>query len=911
MIFCAIFGVITTVNSAAASWQDSQGGYLAQKLNPLRFTNRARCAADSKVAADSVFLLVNNFDLGKGVYRLGKLTGQETSSFTKSGIAYYRSSIVEMIKLIHHRIITRRLPLLSANVESSSLHIPRKYKSIIKNCPENGYCPELDDYVSQVWNRRTKNISVIDNFDLDDNFVESRVFERGGFSSDLNCYRLKKMGPLQSHLFGTKPNKAILDQMAQNLLKSDEYLESCFEKPEELTDVQVSAYQFEIPSLRDGRWKRKGFDYWNSMKIYLSWAFRNASELESMAGPFQNVFKSVALEDSVLFFANGCKSISAPECSSDYLAQNAMRELAKKDFARNAYKSDLLNDIPDGPAEQLLKDRAPKINLDDLEFGKFESVDKWLKNYTENHTEARNILKRQLLKASTFLGLATKSVPAYKLKQALVNQFYFNTRTESLDDSTKQELYYLCSEFNFAGHETYSFLKPKLDLLKQSTTLDVLLKDITADKVSNYMAYYQEIASFVTKSCSDLRQKNVWNNEFTLNKEGYAKWYVNKVLNNSVESAKDSMQADYINRNGAFLSYTGASASAVSSSEAAICASPSDCARKMIESVIHMHKAIQYADTFFHVEQKINSPALLNPYAERVACGVYDPWFKTKSIIFNLIWDVGQAALNTAVPGIIYTRATLKPKTVTSFKQLVKDGKISYDVNYDKTRIATSLAADFGPLLGVPCSVSIHTGIENVYDQLNFTGISLAACNEKEEHNINAFSAGDIRKEDEIDRAGCVACRLNFEGVSTVAAYAANQVDSQFFIFRGLVRLLRDIQDPDNIPRSWSVDPKELLATYRNYGEVPKDCVRDLSKGRSCRPRSCENKASEYITKNYNLNIRKVRMEGKYHTRVWTDRCEYPFKLFVSERSDDNGGNKSCRVVRTLEMPRCARSFKK
>lgn len=881
----------------------SNDASLSAKLNPLKFSNRARCAEDSKKPAQSAFVLLNNYDLGKGIYRLGKATGQETSSFTKDGIRYYRHSVVEMMKLIHYRLMTRRMPLLPANANRMTGHVPGKYKNLVNNCAKSDSCPEMDQYISSIWNRGAKSITSIDNFDLGDNLVGKETFKRNSVSQ-MNCFRLKKMGAMQSPLFGRKPNKVILEELAKNLINSDQYLGSCLE--DELENVETAIYQFDVSSIAESGWKVKGFDYWNSMRIYLSWAFRNASELKAMAGPYYNIFKGAHLEGSLLMFANGCKSLEVPKCSAEHLTQNALRELAKKDFAQNAINSDIISNVPEGPTGKLLADMAPDI-LDTLDFGSFGDLDKWLKNYKENYKEAKSLLKKDLVGSISTLNTVTSTLSPQRLAADLRTQFSSGLS----EDHVRQELYYLCAEFYYAGHDTYSFLRPKLDLLKQSTALDKIFGPVAKGKTKDYMDYYQVLASGVVSFCEELKQKNIWDDTFTLDREGYSKWYIQKVFKGKEKSRRESIREDYFDKvkTNPYLTYT--LNSSIGNLDDVVCVSASDCARKVLESTVYLYKSLTYADTFFDIEEKIKAPNLLNPYAERVACGVYDPWFKTKSIMFNLMWDVGQGALMSTVPGMIYTRATLRPKMVTSFKSLIEDGVIQYDPKYTKERIVTSLAADFGPLLGVPCSVSINSGLENIYNQYIFAGITVGACSASEEHNINVFSADDIVSSKN-QAAGCLSCQLNFETVSTSIAYAADRLDSTFFLFRGVVRFFKSLQDPDNIPWSWTVDPSYVLEAYKNFGNsVPKECVRDLIDGRRCRPSSCEAESAEYITKRYNLGVSKIvrSAQRSTHYEVYTDKCEHPFTLSTAQ--SESKRNESCRVIRMKSYPRCAKAYQK
>jgi hypothetical protein len=910
-IFLTLFLIVSDVYA----WTSIQGGDPALNLNPLRFSNRARCAADSKKPTDTAFMLINNVDPGKAIYRLAKLRGEDASSMTRNGIKVFRKSVIEMTQLIHHRLMNRELPLLVENVSRRKLHVPSKYKRIISSCKKEEYCHALDEYVEKLWNiggrsdlslgAKRRKFYKVDNFHSKESFLPKKILENKKIGRPpLKCSYLKKFGPLQAHLYGTKPTKTVFEEMAKSLLKSDEYLADCYDF-EEQENLEVASFQLEIPNLKDRKWKRFGFDYWNSLKTYLSWAYRNASEMEYMAAPFQDVFRGVALEDNVLFTPNGCRSISIPECSGDYLAQNALREFAKKDFSKNLSKLDVMSEVPAGPQEGLLTDRIPNVNLDELDLGKFQNAEAWMKNFKDNFSKSRTYVKRKLISSLSLLNILKAKISPEKLKADLNKQYFSKINKQSISDSERQQLYYLCAEYFFADHETYSFLKNKLNILKDSKLIDDISHGISVEKAKNLYDYYANVSGFITKSCADLRQKEVWDDTFELKKEGYSDWYIQKVYERKIKSNYGDSLETYLKDKKPYVSYGKYAQS--NSIDDVVCAHPSDCARQLLGSIIQLYRATEYAETFFSLKQKVKSPSLFNPYAERVACKIYDPWFKTKSILFNLMWDVGQAALSTSVPALLYTKASLVPHTVTSFNQMVEEGRILYDANFEKQKIINAVAADFGPLLGVPCAVSINTSIHKIYDAYRFVGVSVGACNEKEEYDLNVRSGSDIDDNQAQGHSECLSCQLNFEGVSASLAYATQNIGPSFFLFRGLVRLFKSLKDPFNIPRTWKANPRYVLETYRKFGgEIPKRCVRRLRKGKRCLQSSCEEQIAEEISNVLPGQVLKIEMDGYDTARVWTSKCDGPAEVEVNSDDDHYGDNSNCRSIeRIVRKPKC------
>ncbi|CBW26983.1 conserved hypothetical protein [Halobacteriovorax marinus SJ] len=908
LILCLTFNILSV---GAADWMSVDSDSINLDLNNMRFSNRARCALDSKEPTDTSFLLVTNTDVAKAVYRLAKLRGEDTDKLTKYGIEVFRLSVVKLIELIHEKIMNRELPLLPADLSRDDLHIPGNYRNVMAGCRNDEYCDGLDSYIEKIWKITSLNTTpagkvvkfyTVDNFHSKDSYILEKNFEDKERQVGLKCNYLKKFSPLQAHLYGTKPNKGALESIAKAALNSKEYLASCDDFKSQ-SNLQVAAYQLEIPKLKEKRWEDKGFDYWNSLKLYFSWAYRNAPQMKEIAYPFANVFKGVAIEDSVLIVPNGCKSISLPKCNGDYLATQAMREFAKEDFRENALELDILSSVPEGPQDDLLQDPFTSVNVDELDLGGFANAEAWLANFRENFAGTRALMKKKLIHAISTLNITKANISAQKMANLLEDRFSALIKnSNSTNDELKNDLYYLCAEFNFADHDEFSFLKGKLEILRDTTLVDGLASDISENKTKELFNFYTAIADKVMSGCAALNQKGIWNDSFTLDKTGFSPWYIQKVYENKFESTYHDKVERYLEGNKPLISWKNYESS--KSISDVICANSSDCSRKILKSIIDLYSVTQYASTFWNLEQEIKTPALFNPYAERTACKVYDPWFKTKSVLFNLFTDMSQAALSVATPGVIYGRLDLQPGKVTSFNQLVKDGRISYDTRYDKEKITASLAADFGPLLGVPCMVSVSGRANSPYDNYRFSGVSVGACNQSEDSNLNVRTASDMDDNATRSHSECISCRLNFESVASSLTHLSSEVGPSFFLFRAIYRLYKGLKDPHNIPRSWETNPNFVSETYRRFGEIPKKCVRSLIKGERCLENSCEENISEKLTEELHGSIERITFAGSSGALVKMSSCEN----LVSVRTYSNAthsNNYSCRVGKYTVPKKC------
>ena len=192
--------LITLVGPALGSdWVNQSVELKPININPLRFTNRARCALDSK-PADSVFVLVTNIDAAKAIYRLAQVRGESPRQMTRLGIDVFRYSIVQLLQHTHRLLIDGKLPLLPANATLEG--VPSEYKRLMKKCRSDEYCNELDEYIEKLWevakkaNKRSQAWRFIsaDEFHPDNHFMSSRLFEKYRYNNDLSCHTLKKFG---------------------------------------------------------------------------------------------------------------------------------------------------------------------------------------------------------------------------------------------------------------------------------------------------------------------------------------------------------------------------------------------------------------------------------------------------------------------------------------------------------------------------------------------------------------------------------------------------------------------------------------------------------------------------------------------------------------------------------------------
>ena len=390
--------------------------------------------------------------------------------------------------------------------------------------------------------------------------------------------------------------------------------------------------------------------------------------------PFAGVFRNVAIEDSVLLVPNGCKSLTPAGCTGDFLSLNTMREFTIDSYRRQALSLDILRKVPQGPQQDLLDDTFTDVNNDILDLGKRPESREWLENFQQNFSNSRAIMKDKLIRSIHDMNLITGKKSVSEIMGDIKADFQSMVVTQNIDQY-KQEYYYLCSEYLHAADNEIGLLRDEIGILEKTSLIDGLTGQFSKKTTKEYFAFYDQLATEVTKFCRNLDLKSIWNDEFTLQKEGYWPWYLERVHQSKISTDIRTRQENILKERKPYLAYSTYAQN--KSFDNVICSTGSYCARRALGAVIDLYSVTQYANTFWNLEQKLKSPSLFNPYSERTACKVYDPWFKTKSIIFNIFADLSQAALSTVTPGVLFSRFSLKPGEVTSFNQMVENGELN------------------------------------------------------------------------------------------------------------------------------------------------------------------------------------------------------------------------------------------
>ncbi|MCE3010196.1 MAG: hypothetical protein LW875_06265 [Proteobacteria bacterium] len=837
-------------------------------INPLKVTNRAQCAIDSDFPTQSVFSIIDGFNSGRLSHALAKNTGEDPALMTSEAMTDFRLSVAGLQMQIAQMLIKGELPLLPHNTSEEEKLIPQRYQRAVINCRSEVFCEEMKNYVSEIWKQsaltkdaRSKSLAQVDNF-------STQAFMPNTLGARVNCLLLKKFSPLQSHLHGTELNAAGLQNLAEAVINQTTHVASCSDTSSEI-DSRNTALQIDIRANPE-TWNKVGFDFWNSMKIYFSWAWRNSEELKKWSPKYYRLFRSLDIEESLLLIPNGCKSIQPPKCDSETLSLNAIRELAKNNNQANEF-DDL---VGRGPEKELISKGARSVNDDFLGTLSYEKASEWVANFRKNFIEQRWMMRNKIFNGSHHLTLLSTTYSAEQLVSFARSYIFSTPATAALRD----EAAYMCLEWQLSSDHRLDFLNTDI---RRVSELDSMIRQKSPHglSVENQVQFYQSLGAAMKPLCEELEIKQFFNaSGYRTNWVGLENW-AKEMTSKSIQVPEGMAFIPSIPATGAFLTF--------GNDQISLCVNPLECARKAFKAAVDLHAAAQYAEAFLQTKDQVSSPDVFNPYAELKACKVYDPWFVTNRTRKNFLADLANAALFGWNPLPIYMDLNWTAPRVTSFNQLVKEGKLKFDPNIEKSKMQKALLADFGPWLGTPCAVQISPAGETPFNFYAFHGVSLNYCKVNKGRDGVAERPGDIRTSEPKDASYCGGCSLNFVGV---ASSAAAQVDAAslnplkfgVYLFRAVYRFVKGMKDKVNVPQSYTVDVNQVTETYLRLGKkIPESCVEPLSLGLSCFYDTCGSKTAQYLKETYGVT---------------------PQDLFV--RKNDSSSGSADKVV-SFKIPGC------
>ncbi|QLY26311.1 hypothetical protein [Bdellovibrio sp. KM01] len=806
------------------------------QLNNLRIANRAQCAVDSEFPTDTAFIVVDGYNAGKLSYSLAKNIGGDVAQMSTEGMQDFRVAVSLLTKTIANKLFTGALPMLPLNLKTSKL---AKYNALAAKCEKKTYCPELNTYLAKIWDN-SEGAGVpwasIDNFSASQ-FLKAKKADRIG------CYYIKKFSGLQGNLHTTELDAASLQDMAQSYLKSDKNITACEDRDATL-DSRNAMIQLNLKLDGAGDFNSYGFDFWNSLKIYLSFAWRYSNLPAQVSPHMGELFKSIALEESIMLVPNGCKSIEKPACDAETLSLNSIRELAKP----GQNPTDSFKENPDGPDKGTVNNGARSVNDDFLGTRGYEEASDWVENFRKNFVQNRGSMKNRLQSAIQFLNVISGAMTAEELNEFVKPMAFAGNYTAAHRD----ELYYMCTEARLAGDKRLDFMRTGIDRVKQLSVMQKAFEG-SAKSLDQMAQYFDASAIGLISFCDTLEKQNIWNVDgYTVNKAGFNRW-AKEILN--IPRDKDTVTTEFQPMSFGAPLLVWDKTKPLNSSNV-ICQTGMDCARKLTKAMVDLYAVSKYADAFLPVSSTVASPDIFNPYADLKACKIYDPWFQTRRANKRLFADLTSTVLFgwNALP--LYIDVDFTAPKVTSLQQLIENGTVKFDPAIQKSKMQYSVLADFGPLVGAPCAVSIAPNSAKAFNFYAFNGITLNYCKSRADGTAIGGDNGSVDNKVPKARSYCGGCSINFVGVTSGAAMATanalpiNPIKLGIYFFRSIQRFVDAKKDKVNIPMSSDVNLQKVAETYQKYGGyIPEHCVEQLGAGVGCYQNICMAKAVDAFEK--------------------------------------------------------------
>lgn len=858
----------------------------AQNLpfNELRFANRAQCAIDSETPTQSAFVLLDSYNAGRVASNAAKTLNLDPEATAKTAMNEFRLASAHLLQVILKKLSSGQLPLLPTNVDESQKVSLKRYQTLAIACENNPFCPGLRGYLQDLWNQssiassdRLKTLRALDNFQ------RNQILEL--YDKPI-CSHLKKFSPLQAPLHTTGVTAGQLASIAETALNANDFITTCDSESPDI-DPRHVALQIDLPYAQPRLWNEVGFDFWNSVKIYMSWAWRYAPEMEKKAPQFHSLLRSMDLEESLLFMPNGCKSITLPQCDNQTLAVNAIRELAKKTGTLTEF--DEL--VPNGPDQNLVDRGARAVNNDFLETLSYEKANDWVANFRKNFVETRWIMKNKVFNANQTLT----SISNHFSPQQIANEIKAMLVEPAVSTQVRNEAAYLCLEWRLAASERLDFLSSDIERVSQLQTMANMNTQVglSTDK---QIALFKEMSLALEPVCDGLEQSEFFRKEgYTTDWSGLEAW-AKEMTNQSLP--QDGQATSFVP-----TLVDGIALLTVGTPTTVICANGMDCARKIFKSAVDLYTASTYAEAFLPVTSTPMSADVFNPYAELKACKVYDPWFQTNRVRKVFVADLINTALVGWNPIPLYMDVNFSAPKVTSFNQLLKDGKIKFDPNLQKSKMLAAVVADFGPLLGSPCAVQLSPNADKAFDFYAFNGIAVNYCHVRAKHDGTSDKPGDVKITDPKNSSFCAGCTLNFVGVSSGAASLTsgggfNPLKFGVYLFRAIHRFFKGMKDKTNIPNTYTININHVVDTYQKNGNtIPEHCVDSLSQGYRCYQDLCASKLASMIENDWKTapatvkytNDNRSRGVSNMHRKVAT----VTFKHCTGQTTIDFTCNKS------------------
>ena len=288
-------------------------------LEQLQIINTPQCAADMAKPTDSVFITATLRNTGIVLNNIAKTTKRNQLEFVGQGLKFYKSKLIYLTNSILNGLNSGNLKLITSKEEA-----------------------------------------LVNLVNLNKSFEKANIFHH------FLCSQVNEINNKYAHLFIRGLNKDTLGELAKQYINKTTQTDCRFENIKADLDL-YPVYNFELRGLTSNKnWNKKGFEFWQSFKIYLSAAWRTADVSALQDASLNNLTLMVPMEEEVLILSNGCKSIERPECNSSFLSTAELRNLFTTEREKLEMTSssvemkDLITDNTDKTDNNIKRQQAEK-----------------------------------------------------------------------------------------------------------------------------------------------------------------------------------------------------------------------------------------------------------------------------------------------------------------------------------------------------------------------------------------------------------------------------------------------------------------------------------------------------------------------------------------------------------------------
>ena len=817
----------------------------ASDTNTLPFENRAACALDSKKPSQSAFLIIDSYNAGKQINSWLQGTDQSKNQniTVDQGLKIFRLSLSEIWMTITQELLHGKLPLLKASPDDEN--IEANYSKILTQCGNHFPCVEMDQYLSKIFSI-WKSIPKEDEnaypsyFDIDQ-FARRPELLRGSSNPQASCLYLKRFSELQSNWNQDRPDQAILQKIALAMNDKKEIFTDCFDESDSISSRRF-ILQLDISETRKHNWKKFGFNFWYSVKLYFSYAWRHPEIILDSVHPLNNVFKDLAIEQMIQLVSTNCNSIDRPECTQSQVSMDIFNSLAKLGVA-----TELDKPLPDRPEQLLIRDQIASHHDDSSILPDNEESEQWIKGYQERIIQRRGILKQRLLLAISQFELLSAAITPNRISTELNS---LKSKISS-DQLLYQKMQVLCSEIDIAARPDVNLLEQRFKTILQISKFKNLVEASADQQLSDMINFYQSIVQTTFPICEQIRIEKLWKQDTPVNTPTYSTWFrdLTGTWDAPVPKTDGSSTPDFLGMGNLFNKITSSSTGFLIQEKInqdgikennVLCTDATDCVRMLLKSMVDLYAVSAWSDAMMPMNEWIQSPNLANPWASATACKVYDPWFETKKALVGLVSDLVTSTISGIAPIPAYVAIQPKHREVTGFELDPNGDDVFLKAIKKGPSADLTIGVDLGPWLGIPCAaVYSPTSNRPVIDgYYSVASIRAETCTGKDNNRLVINDSSNVGENQKHTYSGCAMCYLNpYSAVRTVANIASigtPMVKIAAGAVFSVINLAKKISNPIDVPHRYNVNLDDVSETFAKYSFIPKHCVRRLSKGHSC-----------------------------------------------------------------------------